>query len=83
MPVTSTSLYSWWGRSLLWLIFVLSGIAVVARASFGPFQLLVSIASPINAEGFLGLSMFLLLIAQMRRDTPALSIAPEFSHLRC
>jgi hypothetical protein len=44
-------------RALLFTILVLSGAAIAWRAAFGPFRLLVTVNSPMNAEGFFGLAL--------------------------
>jgi hypothetical protein len=45
-----------------------SALVLIARAIFGPFRLLVSVASPINAESFLALAALLLLVTRAQRN---------------
>ncbi len=59
---------------LLYAILILSGLALIARAFFGPFRFLLSVASPMNAEGIFALTAAALLcwaaLARVRKPLP-------------
>lgn len=60
-------------RRLLWAALVLSMLAITARAIVGPFHLILSLTSPMNAEGAFALSGIGLLVcpAHKARSFPS------------
>jgi hypothetical protein len=52
----------------LWSTLWVSGLVVLARAFFGPFEFLVSVRSPLNAQSIFGLSLILSWVLGQSRD---------------
>jgi hypothetical protein len=55
-------------RALLFAILIVSGAAIAWRIAFGPFHLLLTVNSPLNAESIFGLALTALLAMECAPD---------------